>query len=80
MMKESAFVMKMMSTYGDLDTSCDQEKMRRFFKNEKGETERREIKYTTVFSNHFKYRHSIDDHNNLRHSVPVFEETWRTIQ
>ena len=24
------------------------------------------------------YRHCIDDHNNLRHQTPSFEETWKT--
>ena len=68
--------MKMMITYRDLDTSCDQEKTRRYFKNEKGETERCEIQYTTIFANHFKYRHIIDNNNNLRYFSPSFEETW----
>ena len=31
-----------------------------------------------MFSNHFTYRHSIDDHNNLRHLSPALEETWVT--
>lgn len=27
---------------------------------------------------HFHYRHVVDDHNNLRHSLPSIEDTWRT--
>ena len=77
-MKEPAFNMKIMSTYGDKVVPENQENTRRFFKDETGITVKREFKYTTVFYNHFKYRHSIDDHNNLRHSVPSLEETWIT--
>ena len=43
-----------------------------------GNAVKREFKYTTVFSNRFLYRHSIDDHNNLHHSVSSLEETWVT--
>ena len=78
MMKEPAFVMKLMSTYGDTATPPKQEKTRRYYKDENGDTVRREFLYTTLFSNHFLYRHKIDDHNNDRHSVPAFEETWVT--
>ena len=30
------------------------------------------------FSNHFDYRHVIDDHNNLRHQLPAIEQVWTT--
>jgi hypothetical protein len=36
------------------------------------------FKYTEVFHNHFKYRHAVDDHNNLRHSNVSLELTWTT--
>ena len=78
MMKEPGFVMKLMSTYGDTATPENQESTRRYYKDANGEIIRREFKYTTVFSNHFLYRHKIDDHNNDRHSVPAIEETWTT--
>ena len=77
-MKEPAFNMKMMSTYGDVDVPPNQEKTGRFYKDESGKIVHREFEYTTVFSNHFKYRHTVDDHNNLRHSTPSLEETWIT--
>ena len=32
-----------------------------------------------VFSNHFNYRHIINNHNDLRHSVPSFKETWKNL-
>ena len=78
MLKEPAWVMKMMCTYGDTCAPEAQEKTRRYYKAEGGETIRREFKYTTIFMNHFRYRHKIDDHNNIRHSVPALEETWIT--
>ena len=34
------------------------------------------IQYTEPFYLHFRYRHAVDDHNNLRHQVPSLEETW----
>ena len=35
-------------------------------------------KYTKPFDWHFRYRHCVDDHNNLRHSLPSIEDTWVT--
>ena len=78
MLKEPAWVMKMMCTYGDTCTPEDQEETRRYYKTEGDKTIRREFKYTTIFLNHFRYRHKIDDHNNNRHSVPALEDTWLT--
>ena len=78
LMKEPGFIMKLMSTYGDNQIAGNQENTRRFYKDSTGTTIRREFKYTTVFANHFNYRHAVDDHNNLRHSTPAFEETWIT--
>ena len=34
--------------------------------------------YTKPFDWHFRYRHAVDDHNNLRHSLPSLEDTWDT--
>ena len=36
------------------------------------------FQYCLPFSNHFDFRHVIDDHNNLRHSKAALEETWTT--
>ena len=36
------------------------------------------FQYQEPFSNHFLYRHVVDDHNNHRHSHPSIEETWVT--
>ena len=34
--------------------------------------------YEEPWTNHFNFRHCVDDDNNLRHSKPSLEETWRT--
>ena len=36
------------------------------------------FKFTEPFLNHFKYRHQVDDHNNLRHSPISLEESLST--
>lgn len=77
-MKEPAYNMKLMSTYGDLTSASDQEKQGGILKMNP-EIFNKEISITPLFfSNHFKFRYSIDDHNNLRHSVLSLEETWIT--
>ena len=76
-MKEPDYVMKIMSTYGGLLVKEGQRVSKRVFK-EGNEEKKMEFKYTEPFSNHFDYRHIIDDHNNLRHATPSIEETWRT--
>ena len=35
----------------------------------------KEFVYTLPFDRHFRYRHAVDDHNNLCHS---WEDTWVT--
>ena len=77
-MKEPAFNMKVMSTYGDLNIPENSDNTRRFYKNNEGNFVERFFRYTTIFYNHFRFRHLIDDHNNLRHQSPSLEETWVT--
>ena len=36
------------------------------------------FKYTKPIDWHFRYRHAIDDHNNLCHALPSIEGTWIT--
>ena len=78
MMKEPAWVMKMMSTYGDLEDVDNQEVTRRYYKDKNSNIVQQEIKYTTIFVNLFCYCHKIDDHDNQRPSHPSLEETWET--
>ena len=72
-MKEPEYTMKLMATYGSLTYHCGEKENVR-----KVNGERIEFKYTKPFSDHFRYRHAVDDHNNLRHSSPSLEDTWVT--
>ena len=73
-MKEPDYTMKIMSTYGGLIVK-DGERDSVRSSDGGGQVT---FKYTEVFSNHFKFRHAVDDHNNLRQGVLSFEETWAT--
>lgn len=72
-MKEPEYTMKLMATYGSL-THYPNEKIQ----NRKLGDTNHQFQYSKPFSDHFKYRHIVDDHNNLRHSSPRFEDTWVT--
>ena len=72
-MKEPDYVMRIMSTGGGLtvDDTC---KM-----TQRGSgNDRVTFQYAKPFDWHFRYRHLVDDHNNLRHTSPSIEETWVT--
>ena len=47
-------------------------------RKENGENVVKKFKYKLPFDWHFRYRHAVDDHNNLRHSLPSIEDTWVT--
>ncbi len=34
------------------------------------------FQYTSPFDWYLRYRHAIDDHNNLRHALPSIEDSW----
>ena len=72
-MKEPEYTMKLMATYGSLTYHYGEKENVR-----KVSGERIEFKYTKPFSDDFRYRHAVDDHNNLRHSSPSLEDTWVT--
>ncbi len=38
----------------------------------------KQFKYPEPYYLHFKYRHLIDDHNNIHHEVPSIEGTLKT--
>ena len=38
----------------------------------------RSFQYPRPFDWHFRYRHAVDDHNNLHHGLPSIEDTWVT--
>jgi hypothetical protein len=73
-MKDVDYTMKLMSTYGALLPRDDAEDKKRVLEHGSVST----FKYTEPFDNHFRYRHAVDDHNNLRHSDISIEETWFT--
>ena len=79
-MKDKDFVMKLMSTYGGLVETRGQEKTWRWFKANRagGNSILRFFRYKEPFANHYKYRHCVDDHNNLRHSIPSIEGSIKT--
>ncbi len=76
-MKEPDYVMHMMAMGGPLglDDKCKMAKQKWSEVNGEVETE---FKYTCSFDWHFRFRHAVDDHNNLRHALPSVEETWIT--
>ena len=80
MMKDKDFVMKLMSTYGGLVVDSDQQKTFRWFKGARASDTAtlKYFRYEEPFANHYKYRHCVDDHNNLRHSVPSVEGSIKT--
>jgi hypothetical protein len=39
-----------------------------------------EFQYAAPYDWHFRYRHAVDDHNNLRHATPSLEESWNTLR
>ncbi len=65
--------MKIMATGGALfsDESC-RGTMREWEGNSS------EFQYTLPFDWHFRFRHAVDDHNNLRHKLPSVEDSWIT--
>ena len=77
-MKEEDYTMKLMSTYGTLTPSPNQEEVIRRVRNLDGTFSNKKIKYCHPIGYHFHYRHAVDDHNNLRHSSPSLEGVWRT--
>ncbi|KAI2509710.1 Transposase IS4 [Fragilaria crotonensis] len=76
-MKEEDYVMKLMSTYGALKT-IDDARTHRSVTDENGQRVNKSFCYTEPYVNHFKYRHQVDDHNNLRHSPISLEMSMNT--
>ena len=69
--------MKMMATGGPLlvNDSCGEQKRRWM---EGGVEVARTFQFPCPYDWHYKYRHAVDDHNNLRHAVPSIEATITT--
>ena len=78
-MKDVDYTMKIMSTFGKLDTiSQDRKKTARTVNPTETTNGIVEFQYTQPFAYHFDFRHCVDDNNHLRHIRPSFEETWIT--
>ena len=76
-MKEPDYVMRMMATGGPQgETDKCQETKRRCTEGD-WDVERK-FRYTCPYDWHFRYRHAVDDHNNLRHATPAVEDSWLT--
>ena len=74
-MKEPDYVMRLMATGGSLladDETC------KLAHRGVGDS-RVSFRYTRPYDWHFRYRHAVDDHNNLRHTLPSLEDTLSLI-
>ena len=76
-MKEPDYVMKLMSTYGTNERN-EAHKTRRVWKDKDKKTVSKTFNYPEIMSNHFKFRHAVDDHNGRRHSPICLEHVWAT--
>ena len=76
-LKEEDYSMKLMATYG-ARTEVDGGVTQRSITTRSGEKATVTFKYMEPFFNHFKYRHQVDDHNNMRHSPISLEESLST--
>ena len=66
----------MFGTAGGLNLGSDREHSRVW--TEDGVSKSATFKYAEPFTLHFTYWHAVDDHNNLRHSLPSWEDMWVT--
>ncbi|MFM8622190.1 MAG: hypothetical protein ACKOB3_02265, partial [Holophagaceae bacterium] len=73
-MKEPDYVMKMMACGGILRAFENCKETVRHWTADGIECVRR-FRYTCPFDWHFRYRHAVDDHNNLRHATPSIEDS-----
>jgi hypothetical protein len=72
-MKEPDYVMRMMATGGPLGSTDKCREMKR-----RCTVGDRDVKQTCPYDWHFRYRHAVDDHNNLHHATPAVEDSWLT--
>ena len=73
-MKEPNCVMKIIDTCGHLlaDDTC---KYTVIIWKENGEDVVKKFKYELPYNLHYRYNHAVDNHNNLRHTLPSIEDT-----
>ena len=75
-MKEPDYVMSLMSTYGT-NLQSGKETCREWVDSDGTKTATK-FNYPDVVGNHFLYQHSVNDHNNKRHSPISLEVVWGT--
>jgi hypothetical protein len=73
-LKKPTYIMKMMATGEPLlaNDSCGEQKQRW---TEGGVERVGFFRFLSQYDWHYKFRHAIDDHNNLRHALPLIEHT-----
>ena len=76
-LKEPQYVMKLMSTYAGLVDPFQRYEVNRHYVHEEKEI-KSSFNLQEPFANHYLYRHAVDDHNNVQHSLPSIEDTWGT--
>jgi len=74
-LKEPDYVCKLMAMYGGL---CSPNREQKGTARTCDDGSVVKFNYEEPWANHFDYRHCVNDNNNLRHSKPLLEETWRT--
>ena len=80
--KEPNYTMMLMSTYGSLRVHDNERTLYRTW-GEGAKCQTTTFKYTEVVSKHYRYRGSVDDHNNISHNGCTkdglsVEGTWHT--
>ena len=75
-MKEPDYVVSLMSTFGTLEP-IGKASMKNWLVQ--GTKRKKQVTYTEVIHNHYKFWHAVDDHNAKRHSPPIsLEVVWAT--
>ena len=74
-MKEPAYTMMLMSTYGGLQ-EVPSSNANRVWQDDNGVTQRKRFKYTEPFHNHYAYRNCVDNHNNRRQGTISVEDSF----
>ena len=76
-LKEPSYVMKMMATGGPLVVTDECKPQKRYW-TEGGLERVKDTQLPLPYDWHYKFRHAVDDHNNLRHALPSIEHTMTT--
>ena len=77
--KKPSYMMKMMATWGPLIVNKSCEEQKHWFKEDRVDIIRT-FQFPLPYDWHYKYRHTINDHSNLHHSLPSVEGTIITTQ